>query len=93
MHIVPSFNKTGIKIKLLNALFNGKFVVANDAAVQGTGVSKLCEIANSGEEYIRIVSRLFNESFSENDIAKRKKILDPVYNNDANAHQLIQWIW
>lgn len=93
VHIVPSFNKTGIKIKVLHALFNGKFVVANSAAVEGAGVSKLCEIANSREENIKIISRLFNESFSENDIAIRKKILDSVYNNDANARQLMKWIW
>jgi glycosyltransferase involved in cell wall biosynthesis len=93
VHILPSFNKTGIKIKLLNAVFNGRFVVANDAAVEGAGVSKLCEIANSREENIKILSRLFNQSFSENKIAERKKILDSVYNNDANAHKLMQWIW
>lgn len=93
VHILPSFNKTGIKIKLLNALFNGKFVLTNNAAVEGAGVSKLCEIANSREENIKILPRLFNESFSENNIAERKKILGSVYNNDANAHQLIQWIW
>ncbi len=93
VHILPSFNKTGVKIKLLNALFNGKFVVANDDAIQGTGVSILFEVANTGEENIKIVSRLFNESFSENNISDRKRILDTVYNNNANAHQLMQWIW
>ncbi len=93
VHILPSFNKTGVKIKLLNALFNGKFVVANDAAIQGTGVSTLFEVANSGEENIKIVSRLFNEPFSENNISDRKRILGSVYNNNANAHQLMQWIW
>ena len=29
IHILPSFNKTGIKIKLLHALFIGRFVVTN----------------------------------------------------------------
>ena len=29
VNILPSFNKTGIKIKLLNALFNGRYVVTN----------------------------------------------------------------
>ena len=93
VHILPSFNKTGIKIKLLNALFNGKFVVANNEAVEGAGVRELCEIANSKDENIKILSSLFNKSFSENDISERKKILDTVYNNDANVHQLMQLIW
>ena len=29
VHILPSFNTTGVKIKLLNALFNGRYVVTN----------------------------------------------------------------
>ncbi len=93
VHILPSFNKTGIKIKLLNALFNGKFVITNDDATEGSGLSKLCEIANSPGEYIKTLSRLCSESFSENDIAERREILNSVYNNDASVHQLMQWIW
>ncbi len=93
VHILPSFNKTGIKIKILNALFNGRFVVTNYAAVEATEVIKLCEIANSAEENIKILSRLFAETFTEKNIAERKKILYSVYNTDANVHQLMQWIW
>ena len=93
VHILPSFNKTGIKIKLLNALFNGKFVVTNTAAVEGTDLHELCEIANSAEQNIKILSRLFQESFAEKNIAERKKILYSIYNNDANVHQLMQLIW
>ena len=29
IHLLPSFNTTGIKIKLLNALFNGRYCLAN----------------------------------------------------------------
>ncbi len=76
VHILPSFNKTGVKIKLLNALFNGKFVLTNNAAVEGSGVNKLCEIATSSRDYIEIVSRLFQEPFSKNKIAERKEILE-----------------
>ncbi len=93
VHILPSFNNTGIKIKLLNALFNGKFVLVNNAAAEGSGLEDLCEIAESGDEYIRLLSRLFSVSFSENNIEQRKKILNAVYNNDANARRLMQLIW
>ncbi|MEP6584527.1 MAG: mannosyltransferase [Ginsengibacter sp.] len=93
VHILPSLNKTGIKIKLLNALFNGKFILTNNAAVEGTGVSGLCEIAESGEEYKKILSHLFKKPFSENDIANRSEILFAIYNNEINVKQLMQWIW
>ncbi|MEO6221372.1 MAG: glycosyltransferase [Ginsengibacter sp.] len=93
IHILPSFNKTGIKIKLLNALINGRFVVANTAAAEGLLATGLCKLANSPAEYIKLLPDLFKESFSKNNIEERKQILESVYDNDANARQLMQWIW
>ncbi len=93
IHLLPSFNNTGIKIKLLNALFNGRFIVTNFAAVEGTGLETLCEIANTPEVYKKIIKRLFNESFAEENINKRKIILEGNYNKVESATKLIQWIW
>lgn len=93
VHLLPSFNKTGIKIKLLNALFNGRYIITNSAAVEETGLETLCEIADTSSEYKKITGQLFHASFTETDIIKRKKILEDNYNNHANAIQLIKWIW
>lgn len=93
MHMLPSFNRTGIKIKLLNALFNGKFVITNAAALEETILNALCEIADNAAEYKTLASQLFNTTFTEIEIDKRKKILERLYNNETNAQQLIQWIW
>jgi glycosyltransferase involved in cell wall biosynthesis len=93
VHVLPSFNKTGIKIKLLNALFNGRFILTNDAAVDESGLEGLCNLANTQEEYKKIIEELFNKVFTENYITERKKKLEAVYNNHENAQRLIQWIW
>ncbi len=77
IHLLPSFNATGIKIKLLNALFNGRFIITNDASVEGTGLESLCH--HCGNRLMNINKRLkeiFELSFSENEILKRKEILD-----------------
>ena len=34
INILPSFNVTGIKIKLMNALYNGRHCITNDAAIE-----------------------------------------------------------
>lgn len=93
LHLLPAFNRTGIKIKLLNALFNGRFVITNTQALEDTGLGPLCETANTTEEYIEMTKQLFHKSFTEPDIFQRKKILEELYNNDANTQKLIQWIW
>ncbi len=93
VHLLPAFNRTGIKIKLLNALFNGRFVITNTVALEETGLASLCETADAAEEYVEITKQLFQRSFMETDILKRKKILEGLYNNHANTQKLMQWIW
>jgi glycosyltransferase involved in cell wall biosynthesis len=93
LHVLPSFNKTGIKIKLLHALFNGRFVITNHAAVEETTIGSLCNLANTAEEFTALIKQLFYASFTESDLIERKKILENLYNNEANTKQLITWIW
>lgn len=93
LHLLPSFNSTGIKIKLLNALFNGRFIVTNAASVEGTGLETLCELAQSPADYQQAIKQLSQLSFTQNEINKRNEILRSQYNNEKNARQLIQWIW
>ncbi|MEO9098783.1 MAG: glycosyltransferase [Ginsengibacter sp.] len=92
VHLLPSFNSTGIKIKLLNALFNGRFVITNAASVAGTGLASLCEIAEDGKENLKKINELFEISFSETEIIKRKEILCKMYDNEKNAQQLMKWL-
>ena len=93
VHLLPSFNKTGIKIKLLNALFNGRFIVTNLSGVEGSGLEDFYVIAGTPLEYKKIAGELFTSSFTETDINRRKRILEGVYNNQENAIRLMQWIW
>jgi glycosyltransferase involved in cell wall biosynthesis len=92
IHLLPSFNSTGIKIKLLNALFNGRFVITNEAALEGTGLSDLCQIAEDGFEFAEKIKFLFEQFFLQKEINERKNILDKMYNNTNNARQLMKWL-
>lgn len=92
VHLLPSFNSTGVKIKLLHALFNGRFIVTNTAAVEGSGLESFCSIAGTPSEYKKVTEGLFTSPFPEADITKRKEILEGVYDNHENALRLMQWI-
>lgn len=92
VHVIPSFNRTGVKIKLLNALFNGRFVVTNVDAVEESGFEMLCNLAGTPLEYKKILEQLMNVPFTENDIRKRQKILE-AFDNQKNAQELMRWIW
>jgi len=93
INILPSFNSTGIKIKLLNAIFNGRHCIVNGAAVSGTGLEEACCIVSDRASFKKNIMRLFDCSFTNEDIVLREQLLVRLYNNELNARQLIQWIW
>lgn len=93
INIIPSFNDTGIKLKLVNALFNGRYCVVNKSTVEGSGLEKLCHIAADATEFKSIVIQLYDKPFEHEDLNERHLLLDNTFDNQANAKQMVQWIF
>lgn len=89
LHVLPTFQPTGIKLKLLHALYTGRFCLANAAMVQHTGLESICHIADTAAEFKHMVQQLFTQSFSPAAIAQRKTLLDTHFNNQHNAQKII----
>jgi glycosyltransferase involved in cell wall biosynthesis len=92
INVLPSFNKTGVKLKLLNALFNGRYCLANKAAVEGSGTEHFCTIAATAAEFKTYISYLFEQDFGYLELQQRQNLLK-YYNNELSAQQLISWIY
>ena len=88
IHILPSFNATGIKIKLLNALYNGRHCVVNTAIAAGTNLESLCHIADSPEAIQQMVQQLSHIPFTQPDIQQRKQLLQHEFNNLESAKKI-----
>ncbi len=93
IHILPSLSTTGIKIKLLNALFNGRYVIANNATVEGSGLESMCMIADDANSIIEKITELFSEPFNSEMIEERKKNLGKMFCNETNAKSIVERIW
>lgn len=93
INVLPAFAEGGMKLKLLHALFNGKFLVANATMLQGTPYQNLCVEANTATEFIEAISNLYNEHFTEKHLTERKAQLGDAFNNQKNAQKMIGWIW
>lgn len=93
VNILPSFNCTGIKLKLLNALFNGRHCIVNPGAVEGSGLQATCHIADGAGEIQDLVGQLSVEPFTPEEIAQRKKILGALFDQDHNLRKLMHCIW
>lgn len=92
VQVLPSFNATGIKLKLLNALYNGRHCVVNTAAVEGTGLEALCRTANTASSMQQVIKELFSKPFTQAEINKRKELLYKHFNNDANTKVIVNAI-
>jgi len=95
INVLPSFSSevTGIRLKLLHALYEGRHCVANRAMVEGTGLESACHIGNSADAFASIISQLSRHPFTHEEIRLRKELLETTYNNERNTEQLIQYLW
>jgi glycosyltransferase involved in cell wall biosynthesis len=93
INILPSFSETGIKLKLINALFNGRHCVVNERAVAQTGLEEICHVAEETAALKAIIIQLFDRPIEQEEIDKREQLLMAGYDNLVNADKLIAWIW
>lgn len=89
INILPTFQNTGTKLKLLNALFNGRFVIANTPMVEHTGLESLCMICETADEMNTSLHEIMSLPFEESEIEKRKNLLTELYSNRNNAEKLL----
>jgi hypothetical protein len=92
IHLLITFQSTGIKLKLLNALYNGCFVVANNKILHGTGLESLCYVANTPDEIRRQVQLLINTDCPRVNRKSNTKVLLENYDNSRNAGMVITLI-
>jgi len=89
INILPTFQDTGIKLKLLHALFLGRHCLVNNKMVENTGLEKLCTINETPDDFINSINLLMETPFSENNLIKRKNILTNKFSNRENINKLI----
>ena len=75
IHTIPTFQKTGIKLKLINTLFRGRHILTTSEMVEDTGLENLCHIANTKLEFREKVLELAGKGYSTDDFVLRKEKL------------------
>ncbi len=92
VNILPTFQATGIKLKLLAALMRGRHCIVNSTMVANTGLESLC-IIHEDAASMRVGLQAIQElEFSQADIVKRKSVLDERFSNRKNAEKILALI-
>jgi hypothetical protein len=93
VNILVTFQATGLKLKLLNTLYKGRFCLVNDKMLNGTGLDDLCEIANDPSSQKKSLKSLFQQEFKGEKIIEREEVLNSRYSNENNINKLINLIF
>jgi glycosyltransferase involved in cell wall biosynthesis len=88
INLLPTFQATGFKLKLLNALFNGRFCLVTPQMVEGTGLADACEIASAAESFCLKIEELFALDFSMPLVQKRTALMEK-FSNSAVVSVLV----
>jgi len=91
IHVLPSLNRTGVKLKLLNALLNGRFCITNESGVMGSKIQRGLQVANDPVEWMAYITETMSKGFDEKEMQAREQVL-ALYNNRENAFRLSE-LW
>ncbi len=93
IHILPSYTHTGMKLKLLNAVFNGRHCIVNPATVTGSGLEAACHTGTTANAFREIIVQLYHQPFTSEEIQLRKKLTSGMFDNALGAEWMIKAIW
>jgi hypothetical protein len=89
VNLLPTFQPTGIKLKLVNCLFSGKHILANRAMVASSNLLPIVHLAETGEEMASKLDELMLKPFSEEEIQNRSELVLKHFSNKAGAEVII----
>ena len=91
VNLVLTGQSTGIKLKLLHALFSGRHCLANPPMVAGSGLEELCTVVSGKKELVEQIERLMQFPVPQEELLHRKKALME-YTNRAGAEKILRLI-
>ncbi|MCZ4409414.1 glycosyltransferase [Cryomorphaceae bacterium 1068] len=89
VHVLPTFQTTGFKLKLLYSLQNEVEVIVNEAMVKNTGLENLVTKVKTPEQFRKAIKKALISPLSETKIKKRKELLELHYSNSQQAKRII----
>lgn len=87
--VLPTFQQSGVKLKLLASLFRARHIIVNSAMLFGTGLPDECCIkADTAADMLTNLKNVMHQPFTAADILKRRQVLAP-YDNQVKAQKLL----
>jgi hypothetical protein len=90
IHLLYVKQASGVKLKLLNALYNGRFCIANSAVTDGSLLDHLCIVMPEDKMRLQaVIHHYYTKDFGAEEMDQRAKTLAKLYDNRHNARKII----
>lgn len=90
INILPTFQNTGIKLKLLFSLYNGGYCLVNSVMVKDTGLEEFCVVKDEAHEMVEAMEALMRLPFSREEFNARVRALNKTFSNELNAQKILE---
>jgi ribosomal protein L17 len=89
INVLPSFQSTGIKLKLLFALFQGRHCLISPELIVSDDISKTVVVCKSTQEWREKIVSIAKISFDDTHLSNRKEAAKS-FDNSSWANKLIE---
>ena len=94
INILFTNQTSGVKLKLINSLYQGHYCLVNEKMLNGSGLENLCvTVPDEPEKILEHIKEYLHKDFQESEIEKRKQILGEIYDNSKNAKKISRLIF
>ncbi|KMQ66584.1 hypothetical protein ACM46_03400 [Chryseobacterium angstadtii] len=90
-NILLSYQNSGTKVKLFNALYNSRFVIVNQNITDDDSLISLCHQGTNPDEIRRQIIEIAGKDYLENEF--RSEVLGKKYSDDAKAEEMAKVIF
>lgn len=90
VHVLPTFQNTGYKLKLLYSLYTAKSIIVNTAMTTGTGLDEFVTIAENPEDWKKQLMAIVSAKELINELPSRLAGLKNRLSNELLASRIIQ---
>jgi hypothetical protein len=91
LNVSWSFQESGTKLKIINALFNSRFSIINKNVIDDDVISSLCTKVSNKSELIEAINKLKNQPFTVSN--EYINTLEHYLNNKLNAEVILKQIF
>lgn len=84
IHLLITFQNTGVKLKLLNALYKGAYCIVNSAMVAGSMLDQLCVIADGAPDIVEAIKARAGDTYTPEQKEARIAALNQLYSCNRN---------